>query len=112
MGFAVQAEHGTTLVISKDAKGESVRLQKHGGIESFVPTAATIAGASAIDGAMMIDLDGTCHGVGLILDGEVGEKEDPARGARYNSVLRYLGKHDDCVVVVVSEDRMIDVLPR
>jgi hypothetical protein len=114
---AIHAEHGTVLVISANAEGESARLAgSHAGFRPFDPTKATIAAASSIDGALMLDIQGRCHGVGLILDGEAGPNEDPARGARYNSVIRYLrryGQHQiPCLAVVVSEDGMINVLPQ
>jgi hypothetical protein len=114
---AIRAEHGTVLVISANAEGESTRLAgSHAGFRPFDPTEATIAAASSIDGALMLDLQGRCLGGGLILDGEAGPNEDPARGARYNSVIRYLrrcAQHQiPCLVVVVSEDGMINVLPQ
>lgn len=60
----------------------------------------------------MLDLNGTCHGIGLILDGEAGEGENPSRGARYNSLVRYTRKRPDCLGIVVSVDGMIDIVPR
>ena len=64
---AAPAQHGTTIIISTDARGESGRLAKNNGIEPFLPSKTTIAGATSIDGAIMIDLEGKCHGIGLIL---------------------------------------------
>jgi hypothetical protein len=40
-----------------------------------------MAAVTSIDGAVMIDLDGTCHGIGLILDGVAGGNENSSRGA-------------------------------
>jgi hypothetical protein len=112
VGYALQAEHGTMLVISTNAATESARLAgKNRGIRSFRPGLDTIAAASSIDGAIMVDLDGLCHGIGLILDGVAEENADAGRGARFNSAIRYTNANQQCVIVVVSEDGMIDVLP-
>jgi hypothetical protein len=50
--------------------------------------------------------------VGVILDGHASGEGDPSRGARFNSAVRY---HDDqrghCLVIIVSEDGMINLLP-
>jgi len=115
--YVTDASHGAVLVISQDAPAESKRLAgRLAGFKPFEPTKATIAAATSIDGAMMIDLQGNCQGIGLILDGEAGPDEDPARGARYNSVIRYLRRCEErqvrCLVVAVSEDGMINILPQ
>jgi hypothetical protein len=112
VGLVVRAQHGTIIIISMIAQAESGRLARNTGVKPFLPNQATIAGATSIDGAIMIDVDGICHGVGLILDGKAGEGESPARGARYNSVVRYVRNRKDCLGIVVSVDGMIDMLPR
>jgi hypothetical protein len=109
--IALKAHHGAVVVISKDAAVECERLAGNMGIHPFDYNPDALRGAMSIDGALMVNLQAVCHGVGLILDGTVGPKENPARGARYNSVRRYMNAHPDCVVVVVSEDDMIDVFP-
>ena len=66
-----------------------------------------------IDGAMMFDLDLTCHSIGLILDGQVAPKNlgKKERGARYNSALTYIKNNKgDAFAVVISEDGMVDFL--
>jgi hypothetical protein len=110
--LASQQQHGTTIVISTIAQAESERLAGSSGIRPFNPDEITMAGATSIDGAIMVDPEGTCHGVGLILDGSAGEGESPARGARYNSVVRYTRDRNNCLGVIVSVDGMIDVFPR
>jgi hypothetical protein len=114
---AIHAEHGTVLVISADAEGESAGLAGgHARFRHFDATESTVAAATSIDGALMLDLQGRCRGVGLILDGEAGPNEDPARGARYNAVIRYLGRSVQhqipCLAIVVSEDGMVNELPQ
>jgi hypothetical protein len=111
VSFAVEAKHGTMLVISGHAAEEAARLTKpKRGVRPFAPDEATIAAAAAIDGAIMIDLEGMAHGIGVILDGLAGDSENPARGARYNSAIRYLHGHQDSLIVVVSEDGMVDIV--
>ena len=116
--LASRQQHGTTIVISKSAHDESERLAGNkrlagnNGVRPFTLDKSTIAGATSIDGAIMVDSEGTCHGVGLILDGLAREGESPARGSRYNSVVRYTRDRNDCLGVVFSVDGMIDTLPR
>jgi hypothetical protein len=65
-----------------------------------------------IDGAVLLTPDGTCHAVGVILDGIATGVGDPGRGARYNSAVRYTAASSaPCLIVIVSDDGMIDVHP-
>ncbi len=107
------ARHGAVMVVSQDAVGESKRLSGgRVGFKPFEATKETMVASTSIDGAVMLDLEGNCHGVGLILDGEAGPKEELGRGARFNSVLRYLRRCSDreirCLIVAISEDGMVD----
>ncbi|WP_146051966.1 tetratricopeptide repeat protein, partial [Lysinibacillus sphaericus] len=74
---------------------------------------------TSIDGALYIDIESKCHAIGVILDGLATDEADSSRGARYNSALRYqkMDKFqnstklsNDCLVVVISEDGMIDIV--
>ena len=47
-------------------------------------------GITAIDEALLVDLNGICYAVGVILDGEAGMPGKVERGARYNSVSNYV----------------------
>jgi DNA integrity scanning protein DisA with diadenylate cyclase activity len=113
---ACQQRHGTVLVITPEAATEAKRLATQS--TGIVPVAATpelLRSITAIDGAVLLDTDGVCYAIGVILDGEALELGNPARGARYNSSLRYnanlnkLGKQ--CLVVVVSEDGAAEWIP-
>jgi hypothetical protein len=65
-----------------------------------------------IDGAVLLTPDCVCHGIGVILDGIATGTGDPGRGARYNSAVRYATTAPaPCVIVIVSEDGMIDLHP-
>ncbi|MGC8964413.1 MAG: diadenylate cyclase [Brevinematia bacterium] len=66
---------------------------------------------TSIDGAIIIDTDGICYGIGVILDGDVSSVENPSRGARYNSCLRYIEtRNNKSIAIVASDDGMIDVV--
>jgi len=109
--LAASANHGAVVVISRQAAAECQRLVGDNGIVSFSPNDDSLEGAFAIDGAVMVDLQGVCHGLGLILDGIETTQVNRARGARYNSSRRYFDSHPDCVVIVISEDGMFDIFP-
>jgi hypothetical protein len=100
------------LVISSSAAHEAARLAHQcTRVRPFRPSPATVALVTSIDGAVLVDLDGLCHAIGVILDGVASPRCTPARGARFNSAVRYAYGRDDCMVVVKSEDGMVDLLP-
>lgn len=113
-------EKGTMLVILNPeyAMKESSRLRQSSTlIRSASISHNTILSLSRIDGALIFDTQGICHSFGVILDGaiEEGYPGDPSRGARYNSALRYIHAKEkekiDCLIVVISEDGYMNVLP-
>lgn len=70
-----------------------------------------LAGAlSKVDGALHIRSDLKLHAFACLLDGGRIEKENAARGARYNSALRFSHHHHNNIVVVVSSDRPVSVI--
>ena len=107
------ASHGTMLVVHQNAKDEAARLTPQAQqVQPQLLDATVLAAVTNIDGAVLVDPNGTCHAVGVILDGHASGKGDPSRGARFNSAVRY---HDtqrgQCLVIIVSEDGMINLLP-
>jgi len=111
---AADQAHGTMLVISEGAADEAARLSAQATlIEPALLSPELLRQATGIDGAVLCDPDGTCHALGVILDGTATAEGDRARGARYNSALRYLASAKPAtMIVLVSEDGMINVLPR
>jgi len=105
--------HGTMLVVSAAAEAERNRLAPQ--VIAIAPQRLSVdllRSLTGIDGAILLAPDGTCHAVGVILDGYAAGTGDPGRGARYNSAVRYLQTTEaPCVIVIVSEDGMIDVHP-
>jgi len=65
---------------------------------------------SRLDGALHICRDLRLHGFACLLDGLRIENEDRARGARFNSALRFTSAHANLLVVVVSSDRPVSVI--
>lgn len=115
MSQASKQKHGTMIVISDHAKQEAERLKNQSTpIQAKILPADLTLPLSSIDGALLLDTNATCHAVGVILDGITTERGNPARGARYNSAIRYseyvkTQKHA-CLIVVISEDGMIDLI--
>lgn len=69
-------------------------------------------GFSRVDGALHICRDQRLHSFACLLDGRAIEGEDRARGARYNSALRFTAENPKTVVVVVSADRPVSVIQK
>lgn len=66
--------------------------------------------ASKVDGALHIGGDAMLHGFACLLDGRSVPGENRARGARFNSALRFTTEHQDVIVVVVSVDRPVSII--
>lgn len=112
---ATKQKHGTVLVICGNAEEEAERLKN----QSFkiYPTFlddSLVNQLTSIDGAVLINKNGICYAIGVILDGMASSKGDSSRGARYNSSIRYYESNKDKMpisIVIVSEDGMIDLVP-
>ncbi|WP_020103943.1 hypothetical protein [Mycobacterium sp. 360MFTsu5.1] len=107
------AEHGAMLVVSGDAINETARLGGQAlAIDPAVVVDDLIRQFTRIDGAILVDSSGACHAAGVILDGTATDEGDRARGARYNSAVRYLASAaPPTVILLISEDGMINLLP-
>ena len=73
---------------------------------------ALAAGLSKTDGGLHIRHDILLHGFACLLDGISIPGEDRARGARYNSALRFTASRQNTIIVVVSSDRPVSVIYR
>lgn len=74
-------------------------------------------GLTNIDGALLLDENGICYAIGIIVDGKVIKKGENGRGARYNSIDNYICwlkremyPESSPIGIVVSEDGMVDVI--
>jgi len=110
-GAATQ-KHGCTIVIdlndspvkiSGQALEKPLNLQSPGLLE-------LTKSLSKVDGALHIGRDIHLHGFACLLDGPSITAEDRARGARYNSALRFTAEHRGIIVVVVSSDQPVSVI--
>ncbi|NBI71013.1 hypothetical protein D3Z50_08055 [Clostridiaceae bacterium] len=126
--------HGTSIVFmdNKTLKDEIHRLGGHKRLYqmkefNILEQTEEIIGISAIDGAILADIEGNCHAAGAILDGKSVLKGDSGRGARYNSIVNYVnGVYMDyvdkanktensspesiwCFAVILSEDEIVSL---
>jgi hypothetical protein len=100
-------EHGCTLVIDLNQEPVQIsgqKLEKRLDLRELqnLELATSLA---KVDGALHIGADLCLHGFACLLDGRTVPGEDRARGARYNSALRFTSEHNNIMVVVVSSDR-------
>ncbi len=110
---ASEQKHGTMVVVSSGAEIEANRLQNQATvIEPIKLTRQVMRSITAIDGAVLIDATSNCYAIGVILDGLASKKGTSARGARYNSAIRYVETSKyPCIAIVISEDGTIDLIP-
>ena len=110
---AVNQSHGNMLVVAKDAESEACRLSRQGTrIEPTEMTPDLYRQVSGIDGTIIIDPNGICHAIGVILDGQAHPECTPSRGSRYNSAVRYVhAVETPRLAVVVSDDQTVDIIP-
>lgn len=119
---AKNQKHGTTVVITTPdkAREEVLKLEKQSikikekQLKDDMHLENIINRITNIDGALYLDINGTCHAIGVILDGVADNKHgDAARGARFNSAIKYSLKEnikEKCIIVVISEDGMINII--
>lgn len=108
-------ENGTMIVISVNAKDEAERLKESCTmIHPDILKKEVLELVTCIDGAVICDTYGTCYAIGAILDGIVSSNADPARGARYNSAIRYVEQQKlhfrKTFVAVISEDKYVNYI--
>ncbi len=116
---AIDQNRGTLLVVAPDAQHEAKRLKN----QCFQVTPIKLSpdimqSIISIDGAILIDMEGVCHGIGAILDGMASRRGDASRGARYNSAVRYvetiasLEDRKDPMAIVISDDGLVDIITK
>ena len=120
---AKKQKHGTSIVISEEAKEEAERLcSLNRGIKTtpidLFENSKIIKAVTSIDGAVLIDENGICYAIGVILDGDAVLTGSAARGARYNSLCNYVKRrrssekgNNRCFAVIISEDGTTDIYP-
>ncbi|MGO9017975.1 MAG: DNA integrity scanning protein DisA nucleotide-binding domain protein [Syntrophobacteraceae bacterium] len=111
---AGEQRHGATLVIDLNAvpipiSGQQLASPVDLTNETMLDLAKSL---SKVDGALHIGADLLLHGFACLLDGRAIAGENRARGARFNSALRFTAEHENLIVVVVSSDRPVSVIHR
>ena len=111
---AQESGQGAMIVVSKEPEAETARLHGEGmPIEPDYLKPKEVVRLASVDGAVIIGPDGRCHAFGVILDGVANEGGDRARGARFNSAVRYQNMGTArSMIIVISDDGTIDLLPR
>lgn len=110
---AIEQRHGTMLVITPEAESETQRLAAQSTvIEPVIVSQSIISHLSNIDGAILLSPEGIIYSFGVILDGQASKNGSSARGARYNSAIRYIDEMSrkvNCLALIVSEDGYVDL---
>jgi hypothetical protein len=112
-------KHGTVLIITDEAKSEVERLCRFGRGYAISPvdlklprSRNLLSSITLIDGAIFLDTNFFCYGIGIILDGIAVNAGLSSRGARYNSAQCYIDnkEYEKFTAVVISDDETIDIL--
>lgn len=107
-----ERKYGCTLVI--DFHHPPIRISGHhlkSPLDLSQPHLLDLAKSLAkVDGALHLGADLKLHGFACLLDGRAVPGEYRARGARFNSALRFTAEHQALMVVVVSSDRPVSVI--
>jgi hypothetical protein len=109
---AENKKHGCTLVLDLNPipvriSGQPLDRPMDLGQPRLLELACAL---SKVDGALHIGADCKLYGFACLLDGHTIHGEDRARGARYNSALRFSTEHSDTLLIVVSADRPVSVI--
>lgn len=104
-GCALVLDFGSPLVnISGQHLESPLDLKRHMDLDLATALAK-------VDGALHIDMMYLkLNAFASLLDGRAVAAENRARGARYNSALRFTAEHDQVILVVVSSDRPISII--
>lgn len=110
---AAHQKMGSMIVIAEDAESEALRLDAQGtNVQPVELSVELLRQASAIDGTILMDPQGYCYAIGVILDGPANDHCTPSRGSRFNSAVRYVcSGAARRLAIIVSEDRTVDVFP-
>jgi hypothetical protein len=109
---AEDQKHGATLVLDLNPLPVTISGQRFDRpLDLREPAILDLAKSLfRVDGALHIGADLHLHGFASLLDGRAIAGENRARGARYNSALRFTAEHANIIVVVVSSDRPVSII--
>ncbi|WP_027722600.1 DNA integrity scanning protein DisA nucleotide-binding domain protein [Maridesulfovibrio zosterae] len=106
--------HGSTLVLDfNDTPVEIAGQALEKPLDLREPEMRGLARSlTKLDGAVHICKDLKLYGFACLLDGKAVAGENRARGARFNSALRFTSEHPNLIVVVVSSDKPVSIIQR
>lgn len=109
---ARERKHGCTLVldlntIPRNIAGQTLQAPLDLSLPENIDIACSLA---KVDGALHISKTSTLLGFACLLDGRAVPGENRARGARFNSALRFTALHKNIIAIVVSSDRPVSVI--
>ncbi len=109
---AGEEKYGCTLVIDLNnpplkLAGQKIEPPLDLTIEKFLNLTKSL---SKMDGALHVGKDLKLHHFSCVLDGMSIPNEDRARGARFNSALRFTSQNPNTIIVVVSGDRPVSLI--
>ena len=109
---ASEQGYGCTLVL--DLNGDRLEISGQSLAEALDLTLdinlSLAKSLAKVDGALHIGSDLKLHAFACLLDGHALPHENRARGARFNSALRFSAEHPKILIVVVSSDRPVSVI--
>ena len=109
---AQERKHGSTIILDMNRaplpiSGQVLRPPLDLRQPYLLNMAASL---SKVDGALQIGADLHLHGFAWLLDGKAFPGDELARGARYNSALRFTAENRNVIAVVISSDRPVSVM--
>jgi sensor domain DACND-containing protein/sensor domain DACNH-containing protein/DisA checkpoint controller-like protein len=109
---AEKLKHGCTLVIDLNEQPVEISGQRLEPPLDLKDTdlLALAKSLAKVDGALHIGMDLKLNAFACLLDGSAIPGEDRARGARFNSALRFTHGRKNLMVVVVSSDRPVSMI--
>jgi hypothetical protein len=109
---AVSLRHGCAIVVDLNTPPVSISSQclEHPlDLKNYDELELTKS-LSRVDGALHIGADLKLHGFACLLDGHYIPHKHRARGARFNSALRFTAEHEKVIAIVVSSDSPVSVM--
>lgn len=112
VGKACDSHFGCSIIIDLDEEFTPLSGQQfEAPIDLREPGFLELAKSLAkLDGSIHIRADLHLHAFAVLMDGSAVPGENRARGARFNSALRFTARHPKVLVVVVSSDRPVSVI--
>ena len=111
--LAVDQPVGTNILFTPEAAREAKRLSSQCiPINPIRMTPELTLQLTAIDGTVIVDLEGNVHAVGAIMDGPSTTNGTWQRGGRYNSAANFVSGADfPALIFIVSQDGYVDIAP-